>query len=202
MRACHFCMIALACFAGCNGNPELDEFDSFVRASQDGPPRPFASLSQLTERGDRMLWRESEAPFTGTLVTYDSTGLRSKIYYAGQALERWYRAPPSSSIQIHRLAGETARDAIRHYIARNGPGHNEYSFLASHGRESDLPMLLASLRSFPEHKDGSMICSQSHCVAALRAITGANPGNHYSDWASWWKRKYDTEVPDWKPLNE
>jgi len=205
MRERCICLIVLVCLVGCRGRPEVDpelivdDVESYLRLCENGPPRPFASLLRVVERDGRMVWRKSGEPFTGTLVRYRG-GPRLRAYLRGYAPE--YLLVPAPYDHPSSIVGEVWQEAFRYHIARNAPGHNEYIFLIGDGRESDIPMLLASLRSFRKRADGAMICSQLHCVAALRAITGANPGNHYSDWASWWRRKYGTEVPEWKPLDE
>jgi hypothetical protein len=199
MRTRCLCIIALVCFAGCNGTPEPDESQLYIRHWEKGPPKPFASLSQVVRRDGHAFWRKSGKPCTGTLVTYLGGGYQLRAYFDGYAPEELYLDYPEHNRHVSE-AGEITRDAFRYYTARNAPGHNEYLRLASLGDESDIPMLLVSLRSFRKREDGLMICCQLHCVAALRAITGANPGYSYSEWASWWKSKYGTEVPDWKPL--
>lgn len=207
MRPCCLCIIALVCFAGCNSSPEVDpdlievEPEPFPQDWQDSPPRPFVSLLQVVERGGKMVWRESGEPFSGTLVTYEGLGHHLWAYSEGRVPDGLFPAQPNLERHLSS-AEETARDALRYHTDRHGPGHNTYIDLARIGEESDVPMLLASLRSFAKREDGLMVCSQAHCVAALRVITGENPGSHYSDWAAWWKRTYGTEVPDWKPLGE
>ena len=204
MRTCWLCAIALVCFAGCSGDPDLseidlieDEVEAYFRLCENGPPRPFVSLAQVEERDGRMVWKESGKPFTGTLVVYGG-GRRLRPYLRGHA--HLNMIPDFTDTYDHLSSAEEIwRDAFRYYIARNAPGHNEYGLLVGFGEESDIPMLLAGLRSFPKREDGGIVCTHEHCVDALRAITGADVGYAYSDWAAWWKQKYGTDVPDWKP---
>jgi len=200
MKTCCLYLTALFCLAGCAGKPDLIMVDLPLEDDWP-PPKPFVTLAEVVERDGHVFWKESGKPFTGTLVTYDSYALFVESYHDGSVVPCY--GPPPDMIDVMDVVPENVYDeALHYYLARKGPGHNEYLYLIHNGRESDIPMLLAGLRSCPVRKSGAMVCTQKHCVDALRAITGADPGYTYSAWATWWKEKYGTDVPDWKPLDK
>lgn len=163
------------------------------------PLQPIVSRSQLVERDGLVYIQEDGKLFSGSTVIYSGAGEFSiQEYLAGKETWSGYSDEPQELPEELFPADPLYLAAVRTFVARHGPGHNEYFFYSKYGREADLPMLLCSLKSFGESK-GPFICTQAHCVDALQSITGATPGHNYSDWVKWWKAKYKRDPPHWEP---
>lgn len=53
------------------------------------------------------------------------------------------------------------------------------------GDVDSVPALLVVLKENPPSSNGMVVCTTAHALAALRSITGENPGNRYEDWQKW-----------------
>ena len=68
-----------------------------------------------------------------------------------------------------------------------GRHHDAFVLLLGVGDAESIPYLLTGLRWQPyTRKHDWMVCTKSHCLEALRRITGHDAGLNYSDWAEWW----------------
>lgn len=76
---------------------------------------------------------------------------------------------------------EAAHAALRFYCPAP---HDVYLVLLDHGDASSVPVLIRSLR-WQRHTppNGLMNCEKSHCLEALRKLTGRDLGKNYEDWA-------------------
>jgi len=61
------------------------------------------------------------------------------------------------------------------------PEHDIFLDLEQYGNEESIPYLLASLKSMDDGTDNH-VCTYSHCVDALKKITGKDFGNRYESW--------------------
>lgn len=57
------------------------------------------------------------------------------------------------------------------------------------GDIESVPALLVVLKENPPFSNGTMVCTAAHALAALRTITGENPGNRYEDWQKWYENR-------------
>ena len=179
------------------GEPSIEY--SVEEESPSAPLQPMIPTSQLVERDSLVYRQEDGKAFDGRTVLYSGIeGFWIQEYLAGKKTCSGFSDEAQEPPEELFPADPLYLAAVRGYVARYGPGHNEYFFYSKYGGESDLPMLLCSLKSFGESK-GPFICSRAHCVDALRSITGATPGHNYSDWAKWWKAKYKRDPPHWEP---
>ena len=161
----------------------------------------FVSCTRLREWEDRMRWKDSKEPFTGSTVIYYGSGFGVSHYREGKEITAETGREEAREEMFPEQ--QEYQDAVRAYVARHGPDHDEYAFFyARHGKGSDLPVLLFGLQSLGDTTNGVMVCTKAHCLDALRTITGANPGVNYSDWAKWYHEQYKTEPPDWAPRQE
>jgi hypothetical protein len=90
---------------------------------------------------------------------------------------------------------ETLLHSVRRDVRLYGPGHDAYVHLAKYGSKEDIPSLLYGLKTETDIE----VCTYQHCVEALRALSGANPGDTYGDWTNWWVRQMNEPVPEWHP---
>ena len=79
--------------------------------------------------------------------------------------------------------------------------HDAFLVLKDAGDVDSIPYLLWALRWQPDTK-GTMICTKSHCLDALRKITGHNAGENYKEWATWWETTGRHLPPSAFPLNK
>jgi hypothetical protein len=83
--------------------------------------------------------------------------------------------------------GELKEVAQRILTCPVGGHHDAFLLLSRVGDAESIPYLLWGLRWLPDTpKGGFMSCTKSHCLEALRRITGHDAGLNYSDWAEWW----------------
>ena len=157
------------------------------------PEGPIVTSSGVETRKGLTFWKESTNLFTGRVISYP--GYSPTCYIRGKEL---YPLEPSEDLALFP-EGDIYQQAVREHVQDYGPWHNEFSFFSTHGKESDIPMLLYALESMGESTNGTVVCTQAHCVHALQSITGAKPGYNYSDWEKWWKEEYKTDPPKWKP---
>ena len=61
-----------------------------------------------------------------------------------------------------------------------GNHHDAYLILIQHGNEASVPYLLNRLKHFSE--SDFVECTQSHCIEALKKITGKDFGHDYKQW--------------------
>jgi hypothetical protein len=64
------------------------------------------------------------------------------------------------------------------------------------GDDTSIPHLIGALRLFPDGEPGpnvGMICTQLHCVEALKRITGENVGFGQFSWKSWYDSRYKND---------
>ncbi|MGP8199123.1 MAG: hypothetical protein ACLQU4_06440 [Limisphaerales bacterium] len=91
------------------------------------------------------------------------------------------------------------RQTLLYFVRRDvrlyGPGHDDYLYLGKYGSKEDIPSLLYGLKQQTNSQD----CTYGHCVDALRALSGANPGDTYREWTNWWGIEMKQPVPDWHP---
>ncbi len=67
-----------------------------------------------------------------------------------------------------------------------GNFHDALVILNSHGNKESLPYLLNTLTKFDDTSD-FVECTQSHCVDALKKITGEDFGSDYDKWKEYLK---------------
>ncbi len=181
-------LVSLPVIFGCSAAP--------VKWPDEAPSGPIVARSDLVKSGDRMFWRNTERPFTGRTVEYDGSFF-FEAFRDGYPVDNV--EPPEQVTMFPE--DEPYQKAVRDYVRKNGPNHDTYFFFRLYGTKADVPMLLYGLRSMGEMKGRAMVCTRGHCVDALHSITGAKPGYNYSDWEEWWKQKYKTNSPRWKPEN-
>jgi hypothetical protein len=178
-------LVLSAVTLGCRSRPD------WVTLPTDAP---VVSCTNLVKRWGTVYQKNSGKPFTGTTWIYYGLGsVDEQAYYDGR---------PVYSSGIHmETSSETmfptnaaCQDAVREFIAREGPSHDSYFFLAEFGNASDIPVLLRALKRFGD-TSGAMTCSKVHCLEALQRITGAYPGENYSDWVRWRRDARSTQPP-------
>lgn len=162
------------------------------------PERPVVAWSHLEGRHGRFYSKGTTNLFTGRAVSYPN------YFYPDCIVDGRKLDLMAVSNNPKNIGPDAApyQDALRDYVQEHGPGHNEYIFFCQHGRESDIPALLYGLKSMGETTNSAIGCTRAHCLEALQSVTGAKPGINYSDWAKWWKAKYDADPPEWKPTEE
>ena len=84
---------------------------------------------------------------------------------------------------------------VRRDVRAFGLGHDEFVWLGKYGSKDDIPSLLYGLKQQTNSED----CTHAHCLDALHTLSGASPGDSYSDWTNWWVREMKRPVPDWHP---
>jgi len=84
----------------------------------------------------------------------------------------------------------TASDAKRLEVAHQvlawpwGNHHDAFLIVRELGGPESVPRLIRALRWQP---DGPAVpCTKSHCLDALRHITGVDAGDSYVEWNRWW----------------
>ena len=91
------------------------------------------------------------------------------------------------------------RQTLLYFVRRDvrlyGPGHDEVMYLGRYGSKEDIPLLLYGLKQQTNRED----CTYGHFIDALRALSGANPGDTYGEWTNWWSTETKQPVPDWHP---
>ena len=211
MKACRriWPVVFLLFAAGCTDEVAVTESPHGIPASKisdegiglksvrtaESPIPPFVSCTKLVACEDGMCWKDSKKPFTGSTVSYYGLFTVSE-YREGKEVIAAYCEPEPEELFPEQ---QEYQDAVRAYVAHHGPGHNEYLFYMRHSKESDLPVLLFGLESLGDTTDGVMVCTKGHCLAALRTITGEDPGVNYSDWVNWYQKQNKTEPPKWEP---
>jgi hypothetical protein len=85
--------------------------------------------------------------------------------------------------------------SVRRDVGLFGPDHDEFVHLGKYGAKEDIPSLLYGLKQQTDKEE----CTYQHCLEALRNLSGASPGETYSDWTNWWVREMKEPVPDWHP---
>jgi hypothetical protein len=84
-----------------------------------------------------------------------------------------------------------------------GGHHDAFLHLSRVGDAESIPYLLTGLRWQPYTGKGDvMVCTKSHCLEALRKITGHDAGRNYSDWAEWWASTGSKIPPTAFPLDQ
>ena len=202
-------IIVVSLAVGCIWHYWIRQPETVIEYWTEGPqaPRwPLISCVELEERDGLMRWKEGGAPFTGSVIECGSMfdgGFSRAGYVEGVFIDSWAEEFDPEQISDTK----PYRDAIRRKAERVGLHHDDYLlYYIPHGEESDLPVLLYSLKKLgkysgdPEQK--LMDCEWCHCLEALQEITGANPGIFYDDWAGWYKEHYGETVPEWKPAIE
>lgn len=182
--------------AGCVTKGTLPHYLSYLPEEQFGP---LVSWSQLYEQDGKVYEKHGSRPFTGQTIRYWAGAYLLYAYKDGSVPDGLPDRPPVEG--EFNPTHAACQDAIRAYVKEYGPQHDTYFFFQKCGNKDDLPILLYGLKSedvAPSANYG-IVCTQLHCVDALKKITGANPGLHYSDWATWWREEYRTEPPEWKP---
>lgn len=162
---------------------------------------PLVWSHNLVEKNNVFYIVGSDIPFTGWEIK--GSGNHLMPYFDGHIVtmpKTTTRTNAPSNVAVHQfLQREESLEAIRQWVREQGPDHDTYSFFEKHGTYDDVPVLLYGLKSMGEDPVGPYECERGHCLDALEKITGALPGNNYSDWVKWWQDKYKTEPPDWKP---
>ena len=82
--------------------------------------------------------------------------------------------------------GELRTVAHRVLLFPGGNDHDAFMILIRHGDRSSVPYLLGGLRRHDVLPGGLVRCTTSHCLDALRRITGHDAGDRYADWEAWW----------------
>jgi outer membrane protein assembly factor BamB len=105
---------------------------------------------------------------------------------------------PYGSMRFLKKSEEEQR-AILHKCLQRGDIHDPALMLAGVGDETSVPYLIEALGKFPPVEDESdpVICTQSHCVEALQAITNQDVGLNHDDWARWWELNEDKSREQW-----
>jgi hypothetical protein len=70
-----------------------------------------------------------------------------------------------------------------------GDHHDAFLVIGDWGDASSIPYLLRGLRwqRRTDAENPGMACTKSHCLDALKRITGHDAGRNYEDWARWWE---------------
>jgi hypothetical protein len=88
------------------------------------------------------------------------------------------------------------RDEVEQKMLRGEYLHDGPFELQVIGDINSVPALLVVLQKNPPHKNGTMVCTTAHGLAALRKITGAYPGSRYEEWQAWWEKyQVENELP-------
>jgi len=93
-------------------------------------------------------------------------------------------------LQWYDTVGEEEQLRVAHQVLEFPWGNHHDAFLVvlRMGDARSIPCLLKGLRwqeQTDENKPG-MRCTKSHCLDALKRITGHDAGLNYEDWARWW----------------
>lgn len=148
---------------------------------------PIISCKELY-RKNGLVYKKNEL-FTGrTIEYYKDLGFEVTVYIDG-AIVRPYNLTKRPKLPHDKTL---YKDAIREYIDSGSPLDLDcFIFLTKNGTERDIPILIESLKNFSKPVTGKIDYSKNFCLEALKKITGANPGNEYSDWIKWYNAKHN-----------
>ena len=104
-------------------------------------------------------------------------------------------APPSApKVERNSITEASPEEKAKrrvevHELMLKGEYHHDGSVELEYiGDMSSVPALMEVLKANPPSRNGTMVCTASHALVALRKITGANPGIRYEDWNAWWQK--------------
>ena len=98
--------------------------------------------------------------------------------------------PPSSVVDGPVLALPLPQQRAHwHRMLQQGLRvHDSCLYLLEVGDESSVPFLIHALHLVPITPDGGVVCTRSHCLEALKAITHKDLGLSTHAWEHWWSR--------------
>ena len=101
---------------------------------------------------------------------------------------------PNQRMRDPRGLANASQDEIRstcHQVLRFpwGCHHDAFLALADIGNSESVALLIRARKwQSPPDKDGSVVCTSSHCVEALRSLTGQTFGFEPEQWLEWWEQ--------------
>ncbi len=114
-------------------------------------------------------------------------GLASIFFY----IEIWI--PAGYLRDVSWLNNTPAQEKIKiaHKVLRYpiGNHHDAFIILVHHGNEDSIPYLINALKwyeRFNKEEDDFIACTKTHCLEALRKITGKDMGNNTIAWKNWY----------------
>lgn len=150
---------------------------------------PLVSCNKLTQDGKTTEWNGQ--PFTGRTVRY-KWGFELVLYQDGKRIPDDKLIPywMPTWMPDEEKQPEYYRAAFREYARSDwGFAHDDYVRIIKYGYGNieDVPKLIKGLESYGDLEPGKpVVCSRDHCLNALKAVTGANPGPNATDWQKWW----------------
>lgn len=79
------------------------------------------------------------------------------------------------------------RELCHRLLSRRLEQHSVFFRLREIGDKNSVPLLIGYLDgAFPPLEDGGT-CSTTHCLDALRSLTGHDAGKGFDEWNEWWK---------------
>jgi len=81
---------------------------------------------------------------------------------------------------------ESRRTEVENEMLQGKRLHDGALELADIGDIDSVPALLVVLKENPP-RNGSVICTAAHALAALRKVSGTNAGSTHEEWTRWWE---------------
>ena len=176
--------VASLSLVGCTTPLTEKEFDFLVTQA------PLVPCNELMPEGATDRWKQQ--PFTGRTVWY-KWGYELALYQRGQRVER-DRLPSfwlTDWMPDEEAQPECYQAAFHEYAESDwGFSHDDYIVFCREGfgKIEDVPKLIKGLEYWGDIiPDKPVACSRSHCIDALKFVTGAYPGPNASDWKKWWE---------------
>ena len=106
---------------------------------------------------------------------------------------------PAESYYYDARTDEENRHLYQCQIMAGLMVHDACLELKGVGGPSSIPALIYSLKLYPPFRGANgysgMVCTTSHCLEALQAITGQRFGADAAEWERWWVAQGNPPIP-------